>query len=206
MPHPHRTRNGCSIRMDEDSGTVGPMSTGLRRDALRNRERVLAAARRMRLRGESLQPNVVAREAGVGVGTVYRHFATPQELTETLVLDAFVALEHEAVQVDDDRDVHAFLEQALTVFASDEDFAAVATAASPVLDATAESRQRLLDAVSRAFERAWGDDRLRPGITAADVLVMLCGLGHAIRHSDTAADRAGAYLDAFLSGILRHSD
>src|SRR3954465_13871075 len=62
----------------------------LRADARRNRERILVAARGPRARhGGHVQIDDVAREAGVGVGTVYRHFPTKDALIEALVAEKF---------------------------------------------------------------------------------------------------------------------
>ncbi|MCV7177101.1 helix-turn-helix domain-containing protein, partial [Mycolicibacterium sphagni] len=62
-------------------------STGrpLRKDAERNRARVLEAARDL-FAAQGLEPNLndVARHAGVGVGTVYRRFGTKDELLEAI--------------------------------------------------------------------------------------------------------------------------
>jgi AcrR family transcriptional regulator len=61
-----------------------------RRDAAANRERVLDAATELvRLEGEKVPMADIARHAGVGVGTVYRHFATREELLEALVHRSF---------------------------------------------------------------------------------------------------------------------
>ncbi|HEX2313246.1 MAG TPA: TetR/AcrR family transcriptional regulator [Thermomonospora sp.] len=57
----------------------------LRADARRNRERVLAAARAaFAQEGEDVQMEAIAKRAGVGVGTVYRHFPTKKALLDTL--------------------------------------------------------------------------------------------------------------------------
>src|SRR5215813_1849416 len=62
----------------------------LRADARRNRERVLAAAREVFAeQGREAQMDDVARKAGVGVGTVYRHFPTKMALIDALAKDAF---------------------------------------------------------------------------------------------------------------------
>src|SRR5919206_2825813 len=62
----------------------------LRADARRNREKVLAAARTVfSENGRDAQMDDVARRAGVGVGTVYRHFPTKEALIEALMVDAF---------------------------------------------------------------------------------------------------------------------
>src|SRR5687767_7563279 len=60
-----------------------------RSDAARNRARILDAARDLAARREALALNAVARAADVGVGTVYRHFATVEALEETLVWERF---------------------------------------------------------------------------------------------------------------------
>ena len=60
----------------------------LRADARRNRERILEAARyACAEHGSSVQMDDVARRAGVGVGTVYRHFPTKDALIEALVCE-----------------------------------------------------------------------------------------------------------------------
>ena len=62
----------------------------LRADARRNRERILGAAKDVFAeQGADAQMDDVARKAGVGVGTVYRHFPTKEALLEALALEAF---------------------------------------------------------------------------------------------------------------------
>src|ERR671929_2362335 len=77
----------------------------LRADARRNREKVLAAARAVfSENGRDAQMDDVARRAGVGVGTVYRHFPTKEALIEALVVDAFetiAAHAHDALAIED---------------------------------------------------------------------------------------------------------
>src|SRR5947207_14194534 len=59
-----------------------------RADARRNYERVLAAARGAFAEGgESTALEEIARRAGVGIGTLYRHFPTRQALLEALYVD-----------------------------------------------------------------------------------------------------------------------
>lgn len=58
------------------TGSVSPR----RADTRRNHERILTAAAESLARSAELSFNNVARKAGVGVGTVYRHFPTPEAL------------------------------------------------------------------------------------------------------------------------------
>jgi AcrR family transcriptional regulator len=67
-----------------------------RKDALRNRERVLDAATELvRRDGEKVPMAAIAEHAGVGVGTLYRHFPTREELLGALVHRSFgIALDN----------------------------------------------------------------------------------------------------------------
>jgi AcrR family transcriptional regulator len=70
--------------MDDNAG---PVAKPLRADARRNRDQVLAVAREMlAVDGSSVSFDEIARRAGVGVGTVYRHFPTRNVLLEAVVL------------------------------------------------------------------------------------------------------------------------
>ncbi|MDQ0403097.1 TetR/AcrR family transcriptional regulator [Streptomyces sp. NBC_01723] len=65
----------------------------MRADARRNRERLLAvAAEAFAERGEGASLDDIARRAGVGVGTLYRHFPTRQALLEAAYLDRIEAI------------------------------------------------------------------------------------------------------------------
>ncbi len=58
------------------TGSVSPR----RADTRRNHERILTAAAESLAGSEALSFNAIAKQAGVGVGTVYRHFPTPEAL------------------------------------------------------------------------------------------------------------------------------
>src|SRR5689334_6001157 len=76
-------RNGRLSALTDPTSASGPAKG--RADALRNRDKVLAAARAaLADGGESLAMVAVARDAGVGVGTLYRHFPTREALVEAV--------------------------------------------------------------------------------------------------------------------------
>ncbi len=62
------------------------MTPSVRADAVRSRERILEVAKGHD--AADLRLNEVAREAGVGVGTVYRHFPTVRALVEALSVES----------------------------------------------------------------------------------------------------------------------
>jgi len=72
-----------------------------RADALRNYEKLRAAAREAFAEGgESTALEEIARRAGVGIGTLYRHFPTRQALVEAVYVDEVEAVCESAVQLD----------------------------------------------------------------------------------------------------------
>ena len=72
-----------------------------RADARRNYEKVLAAAREAFAEGgESTSLEQIARRAGVGIGTLYRHFPTRQALLEALYVDEVTEVCRTAQQLD----------------------------------------------------------------------------------------------------------
>src|SRR5271154_473463 len=89
-------------------------------DAMRNRERLVAAARQLfALRGVEVSVREVARHAGVGVGTLYRHFPTREDLVDAVLEDAFeelIAIAQTALaEADPWRGFTRFIEEALVL-------------------------------------------------------------------------------------------
>src|SRR5919204_4224438 len=76
-----------------------------RSDARRNRKRVIKAARECMARdGLDAQIEEIARRAKVGVGTVYRHFNTKDELVEALAFERFERLRELALEALEHKD------------------------------------------------------------------------------------------------------
>ena len=82
-------------RADSD----GIVVRGLRADARRNREAVIAAAKKLFAdQGLDAQMPDVAKAAKVGVGTVYRHFPTKEDLIAAMAAERFERLAEKAVE------------------------------------------------------------------------------------------------------------
>src|ERR1700729_1019197 len=97
------------------AGTATPSPRPLRRDAAENRDRLLAAASRV-FAEQGLDAGVadIAREAGVGMGTLYRRFPTKDALIDALVedlLEAIIDLASEASEQPGGHGLEQFLWQ-----------------------------------------------------------------------------------------------
>jgi AcrR family transcriptional regulator len=156
----------------------------MRSDARRNRELVLAAAEdvfsEMGLRA---QVEEVARRAGVGVGTVCRHFPTKQALVEavleamyeSLLQDARRALE----QPDPGKAFHTFF-YALSEFQARHRALAEHMATEIDLSASAQTvRDSLRAAIDELVTRAQDSGAIRADIGSADVALLFSGVAHA---------------------------
>jgi AcrR family transcriptional regulator len=179
----------------------------LRADAARNRARVVEAGRRIAASGRPLQLNEVARLAAVGVGTVYRHFPTPQALLETLVGERLEELLDHAVAAADAADpwqgLADFLREAVATQVAEPGFAAVFSAAEDAQVRTSELKAALDDASDRLLARARDARAVREDITPDDVHRLLCGVAYAARipGGEDEAASAARYTDILLAGL-----
>ncbi|MFI9803804.1 TetR/AcrR family transcriptional regulator [Streptomyces sp. NPDC052301] len=186
----------------------------LRKDAARNWDRIVAVARDLVDQGTPLQLNDIARRAGVGVATVYRHFATPEALLETVAtpcLEALVAHGQRALtDADPGRALEDFLSQIVEAQVTDVALAPVAAAASDTLPHTTELKTSLASAGTELLARARDAGMVRSDLAAADLVPLMCGIAHAVHvHGGTPHDRidtARRYLATLLEGMRKPSD
>jgi AcrR family transcriptional regulator len=181
----------------------------LRADALRNRERLLGVARQELACGNlALQLNDIARKAGVGVGTAYRHFPTPQALLEALVghhLRLLIGIAKQALEMADIQAAFTFmLRQSLQVLlGTDGGLAAVVAASDDAAEDTTQAKQELTDITDELIRRAYEAKVVRRDVSAEDVRNLMCGLEKAIRTwpDDSDEGRADRYLDVLIRGL-----
>jgi AcrR family transcriptional regulator len=164
----------------------------LRRDAERNRQRILVAAREAFAEdGLSVTLDEIARRAGVGVGTIYRRFPDKEHLIDALFEDRmneFAAEAEAAMQAPDPwLALVTFLERATEQHACDRGFKEVALSGSHGLERVARARALMFPLVSRLFERAQADGSLRADLAPTDLpllQLMLGSLSECTRHVD----------------------
>ncbi|WP_022927437.1 TetR/AcrR family transcriptional regulator [Patulibacter americanus] len=160
---------------------------GLRKDAARNRARIVEAAGDLAARGEPLAFNTVARIAGVGVGTVYRHFTAIEELEEALVWERFDDLDR-ILRDTGPAELERVLTAHFTLLTEDALFEKVTERPEPALEQTVTKRTALIGRLSELMGRAREHGDLRADIDAQGVLLLVCGLAHAARSAGVAAD------------------
>lgn len=150
-----------------------------RRDAVANKERILSAAEdAFRHHGLSVDMRAVASAAGVGIGTLYRHFPTREDLVRAItgadLADLAVAhLPDQASAIDGLRE---FFTSTLTQLAANKAMIDLLVGASPA-DADLERCLAHLRAIGReAVERSATDQTLAADVTADDIAYQLLGL------------------------------
>ena len=155
------------------------MGTARRSDARDNRERILVAARALfAADGLDVPIREIARQAQVGVATLYRHFPTKEALfaeafTERMAICSAIVEEGLAVS-DPWSGFCQVIEQLMEVHALDRGFARAFTSRPPeVLAYFAADRDRTLGLVRELVRRARKTGRLRPDFVLEDFVLAL---------------------------------
>jgi AcrR family transcriptional regulator len=146
----------------------------LRSDARRNRERIVASAHALFAKfGTDISVEDVTRQAGVGMGTLYRHFSTKDELVDTVLERAFEDIVGVANEALDEPDAWAgfsgFLEGALALHAENRGLKDVLATREHGLERARAMRARLRPLLRVLVERAQAQGSLRSDFTPEDL-------------------------------------
>ncbi|MFI1708555.1 TetR/AcrR family transcriptional regulator [Streptomyces griseoruber] len=172
----------------------GPAPQSLRSDAERNRERIIAAARKVFARdGLGASMASVAREAGVGIATMFRRFPTKEELVAAVFADRMDAYaDAVAVALHDPDPWHGFvgyIETASAMQAADQGFADVLTTSFPTAKALEVRRNEAYEGMVRLIDRAKAAGRLREDFDPSDlVLIHMANAGVVNATGEAAPD------------------
>lgn len=170
-----------------------------RADAVRSRERILAVARE---HGDTVRFNELARHAGVGVGTVYRHFPNAHALQEALArstLERMLELADEAATRPDTEALHAMLSAALDLQLRDGGLQAVLLSAQDEAPEVTALKRAIFSRFEAMLARARESGVVRPDLDIEQLEHLVCGIEHAVRLGSTAD--APLYLDVLLTGL-----
>lgn len=179
-----------------------------RADAARNRARLLRAAKAVfGTGGPNASLEAVAREAGVGIGTLYRHFPTRESLFEAVYRHEVEQLVELAGQLAAHpapvEALRQWLRANVAFVATKKGMAAaLALAAHGPTELKAYTAERLTAAVGGLMDRAVAAGELRTDVGPMDVLRMLVSLSHG---SDAPGwqENVVRLLDVFVDGLRR---
>ncbi len=178
----------------------------LRADARRNRDRLLdVAVRAFSGDGPDVTLEAIAKEAGVGIGTLYRHFPTREALIDAAYRSELARLCDSAAELLRDLPPQAALRTWMDRFA---DYMATKRGMGDALraliasggDPFAQSRDRLTAAITTLLRAGAAAGTLRQDVEPGDVLVSLSGISLATADPERR-DQAGRLLDLLMDGL-----
>jgi len=168
----------------------GPMdgSKPLRRDAERNRQRILTAANALVAEvGLDVTHNDIARAAEVGVGTVYRRFPDREQLLDELFderVDRVIDLVEKALKIEDPwQGLCAFVVGNLELQASDRGLKDLMIGNGRATERARRAGRRIGPAVRELVKRAHASGQLRPDVGAEDFPLIQEMVGAVVDHS-----------------------
>lgn len=180
----------------------------IRADARRNRERVLDAAREcFGEAGLDAQMDEIAARAEVGVGTVYRHFATKDALVQSLALDYFagqVALAESALEVEDPWEAFSgYIRHGSELLAINRALAQISADRPEVMQnaaLAADAELGFFATLETLIARAKDAGVLRAEFQLEDIPAVMCSLG-ALQISRGAYSNWRRVLEMILDGL-----
>jgi AcrR family transcriptional regulator len=190
--------------VDAPAVAAAPAERRMRADARRNRERILVAAgEAFAAYGSDAQMDDVARAAGVGVGTVYRHFPTKEALQADLVrrkFEIFAANAREALEAGGDpwEAFAGLLRRNAEIMARDVAVQQAMAGSVAAWTMAAEARAELYALGAQLVERAQRSGQLRADFTVDDIPLIMCGVSSTMAAGDFDWRR---HLELSLDGL-----
>ncbi|MFB7865373.1 TetR/AcrR family transcriptional regulator [Streptomyces sp. NPDC056069] len=179
----------------------------MRADARRNHERLLAEARAaFAAHGTDASLEDIARRAGVGIGTLYRHFPSREALLGAVFQDALAALLDRSADLAEASDPCAALVAWLrTLIAHAGEYRGLSVALMSVSygrsSALAECSEPLRAAGMRLLARAQEAGRVRADVSIADLMKLTNGIALAAERSPEDPELADRLLDLTVRGL-----
>ena len=183
----------------------------LRADARRNRERILeAAVRAFSEKGPDVAIDTIAKAAGVGSATLYRHFPTREALVEAAYRNELARVCDSATTLlaahAPDRAIRLWMDAFIDYLAAKQGMAdALRAAVASGADPFAETLDKLGTALTTLLRAGADAGLLRPDIDPFDVGFSLAGVA-LITSAPDQRERAGRLLDLLLDGLRYGAD
>jgi AcrR family transcriptional regulator len=191
------------------SGNAAHPARKPRADAVRNRERLLeTAADIFGAGGPKASLEAVAKRAGVGIGTLYRHFPTREVLFEAVYRREVDQLSELAERLADEvgavEALRRWLHANVRLVATKKGMVAALTlAAHRPSDLHAYSADRLTKAVGLLLDRAVKAGEIRADITPEDLLRALVGMSYNVYDTPDWRNTALRLADVFVDGLRK---
>jgi AcrR family transcriptional regulator len=193
------------VTLDRPASARKP-AAAMRADARRNREAVISAAKRLFAdQGLDAQMPDVAKAAKVGVGTVYRHFPTKDDLIAAMADERFERLAQRAredLEAEDAWDgIANFIRFSAEIQAEDRGLCEVMGSRPEVMDAAAQAAG-LGELCEQLVKRAQASGDLRSDLAWEDIPMIACGLGRITQATaGPAAGRWPRLVEIILDGL-----
>lgn len=186
----------------------------LRADARRNRDKIVAAARAAFTAADTVQPESVvplesvAREAGVGIGTLYRNFPTREALVEAVYaaeLDDVTRSAPELLeQFPPDTALRAWLDRYGQFSAAKRGMIGTLRAGWSAGRITPRTRERINAAIETILAAGARSGSFRDDVQADDVTTMLLGIFLSTAASERAPEQRSRLLDLLVDALRPH--
>jgi AcrR family transcriptional regulator len=168
------------------------ITVSTRSDARRNRERLVSSARELfAQKGIEVSVEEITQHAGVGMGTLYRHFPTKDELIDAVLEDAFAEIVEIARDAAETEDAWAgltgFFERILALHAANRGIKDIVAARAHGARRAEAMRARIRPLLARTIERAHEQGTLRLDFTIDDLPLVIWTAGRVIELTETAA-------------------
>lgn len=183
----------------------------LRADARRNRERILETAVRVfSERGADVPIDTIAKAAGVGSATLYRHFPTREELVEAAYRNELARVCDSAAELladlAPDRALRLWMDRFIDYLAAKHGMAdALRAAVASGADPFAETLDKLGAAIAALLHAGAEAGLLRSDVDPLDVGFSLAGIA-LVTSAPDQRERAGSLLDLLLDGLRYGTD
>ncbi|MGW0748821.1 TetR/AcrR family transcriptional regulator [Streptomyces sp. NPDC002587] len=188
----------------------GAKERPLRADAARNRARLLDVATEVfTARGVGVPTEEIARAAGVGVGTLFRHFPTKETLLEAVMvrrLDTIAAQTAQlAAELEPADAFCACFRLVIEQSAGKNEFArALAAAGVDAHAALQESGEVIQAQLAKLLDGAQRAGAVRPELGLPELIALLVGTGTAVEHLGADPEARQRIFDVVFDGLRPH--
>ena len=179
------------------------LSRPMRADAARNRERLLAAAVQAFSADADVTLDAIAKTAGVGIGTLYRHFPTREALVDAAYRNELSRLcdtvPELLADLSADKAMRVWMDRFVDYMTTKRDMgAALQAVVAPGGNPFEQSKAKLTTAVATLLAAGASAGVIRSDVATGDLLASLIGVTMAARED---RDMAGRLLDLLLDGL-----